>query len=343
MNPLVIYHANCADGFSAAWVFHDFYEGLNKPVGFLGAELGIDFHPGVYSKPPPDCTGRTVYLVDFSYKKEVVKQICAVAAHVILIDHHKTAINDLFPLQDVASDEFQSNFSWFVDLDRSGAMLAWDYLHNPNGAKLGDYGYVQPPRLLEHVQDRDLWKFKLPRTREIQAAVFSYEYTFENWDILMGSDVVALLKLSESGAAIERKHHKDIAELIKTCQYMGVIGNSVVPMASLPYIFSSDAAHAMARDYDNGNHFAACYWDTPTGRTFSLRSTDWGMDVSVVAAHYGGGGHKHAAGFSVPSDHRLANRTMDLEFVPKVLAAVKRQDEATKLPAILKKGPSSDF
>lgn len=44
--------------------------------------------------------------------------------------------------------------------------------------------------------------------------------------------------------------------------------------------------------------FAVCYWDTEKKRTFSLRSTDKGVDV--VAVKFGGGGHKHAAGFSVP-------------------------------------------
>lgn len=324
MKPLVIYHANCADGFSAAWVFHNL---KNK------TDEEFEFYPGVYSKPAPDCTDEIVYLVDFSYKKDVVIEICKVAKHVVLIDHHKTAIDDLRCLQDFDHIDFQNNFSWYVDLERSGAMLAWDYFHNADKSKPGDIAYMYPPKLLEYVQDRDLWKFKLDRTREISAAVASHEYTFENWDTLMGSDVTALLNLSHAGAAIERKHQKDVADLIRSCMYMGVIGDSVVPMASLPYIFSSDAAHAMAVAYENGNYFAACYWDTPTGRTFSLRSTDWGMDVSLIAAHYGGGGHKHAAGFSVPKDHRLANRTKDEDAV----------QEAIKARRVIKTGAGNDF
>jgi nanoRNase/pAp phosphatase (c-di-AMP/oligoRNAs hydrolase) len=45
--------------------------------------------------------------------------------------------------------------------------------------------------------------------------------------------------------------------------------------------------------------FAACYWDTPEGRAFSLRSSDDGADVAEVAKQYGGGGHRNAAGFKV--------------------------------------------
>lgn len=54
------------------------------------------------------------------------------------------------------------------------------------------------------------------------------------------------------------------------------------------------------RDEVDGARVAACYWDTPEGRVFSLRSTDTGPDVSEIAKAYGGGGHAHAAGFRVP-------------------------------------------
>jgi uncharacterized protein len=74
------------------------------------------------------------------------------------------------------------------------------------------------------------------------------------------------------------------------------IGGHNVPVANLPYTLSSDAGHLMGK----GEPFAACYMDDPTGRTFSLRSAPDGIDVSEIAKNYGGGGHKHAAGFKVP-------------------------------------------
>ena len=45
--------------------------------------------------------------------------------------------------------------------------------------------------------------------------------------------------------------------------------------------------------------FAACYYETEKGRVYSLRSQEYGVDVSVIAALFGGGGHKNAAGFRV--------------------------------------------
>lgn len=282
--PLVIYHGNCADGFSAAWCFWRKYG------------TGADYVAGVYQQDPPDVTGRDVYLVDFSYKAPVVADMLQKARSVTLIDHHKTAIDDLRPLKaDMAATNnngMGDNFGWFCDLNRSGATLAWDYL----------FPGEDRPLLLGHVEDRDLWRFKLPGTREIQAFVFSHEYSFEMWDKLMSADQVELLKMTAAGAAIERKHHKDVAELVAVCKRRMVIGAYDVPVASLPYTLVSDAAHLMAQ----GEPFAACYWDTAEGRVFGLRATDEGVDVSEVAKQYGGGGHAKAAGFKVPRGHALA-------------------------------------
>lgn len=281
MKPLVIYHGNCADGFSAAWCFWRKFKD------------GADYHAGVYQQDPPDVIGRDVYLVDFSYKRAVVEEMLAKANSVTLIDHHKTAIEDLRPL--FRQDSYTGGapqLNWFVDLDRSGATLTWDYL----------FPGEDRPLLLGHVEDRDLWRFKLPGTREIQAFVFSHDYTFEMWDRLMSADQVELLKMTAAGAAIERKHHKDIAELVGVCKRRMVIAGHDVPVASLPYTMGSDAGHLMAK----GEKFSACYWDTAEGRVFGLRSSDDGLDVSEIAKQYGGGGHARAAGFKVAREHELA-------------------------------------
>jgi oligoribonuclease NrnB/cAMP/cGMP phosphodiesterase (DHH superfamily) len=273
--PLCIYHGNCADGFGAAWVFKNY------------ASAEFDFYAGVYQKAPPDCYDREVYLVDFSYKSTVVSDILGTARSVTLIDHHQTAIDDLSEL--IASGAIKA----YTSLEHSGAVLAYKWFHG------GDITHM--PKLLSHIEDRDLWKFALARTREIQANLFSHPYNFDVWTELMKTDPQ---KLAEEGAAIERKHHKDIAELVKVCKREMRIGDVIVPVASLPYTLSSDAGHLMASQHPS--KIGVCYWDTSSGRTFSLRSLEDGPDVSEIAKKYGGGGHKHASGFSVLTDHYLA-------------------------------------
>lgn len=266
---LCIYHGNCADGFGAAWA-------VRKAIP------EAEFFPATYQAPPPDVTGRRVVMVDFSYKRPVLLDMARKAESILILDHHKSAAEDLIDLP--------VNVVAVFDMERSGAMMTWQHF----------FPDAPPPRLIEHIQDRDLWRFSLPGTREIQASVFSYPYDFGVWDQLMTSDVELL---RGDGAAIERKHHKDIAELVQVTRRRMVIGGFDVPVANLPYTLSSDAGHLMAQ----GEPFAACYWDTPDGRVFSLRSSDAGQDVSAVAKTYGGGGHRNAAGFQVPHSHALGS------------------------------------
>jgi oligoribonuclease NrnB/cAMP/cGMP phosphodiesterase (DHH superfamily) len=307
---VVIYHGNCADGFGAALA-------ARKKFGDAA-----EYIAGVYQDPPPDVTGARVVLVDFSYKRAVMAELASKAKSVLVLDHHKSAAEDLTVGRSIEGDNsspwifrmdqtYEGNITWdrhicdsmmdrnegcptsniycLFDMGRSGAGIAWDFFH-PD---------VPRPALVNHIEDRDLWRFSLPFTREIQAAVFSYPYEFDVWDGLLRTDT---LQLALQGEAIERKHHKDIAELVKVCQRPMTIAGHVVPVASLPYTLTSDAGHLMA----HGNPFAACYWDTADGRVFSLRSQDDGADVSEIAKQYGGGGHAHAAGFRVPRDHALA-------------------------------------
>jgi oligoribonuclease NrnB/cAMP/cGMP phosphodiesterase (DHH superfamily) len=283
---LCIYHGNCADGFGAAWVVH-------KKLG------KIDFHAGHYGNPPPDVEGRDVAMVDYSYKRPELRVMASKAASILIIDHHKTAQADLEEyavhnpvnidnIEQVieATQPGLGRVRALFDMNRSGAGMTWDFFY-PGDPR---------PALLDHIEDRDLWRFALPHTREIQAALFSHPYDFGLWDELMTLDPQKDLALE--GRAIERKHHKDIAELVAVSRRPMKIGGYVVPVANLPYTLTSDAGNLMAE----GQPFAACYMDTPRGRVFSLRSKADGVDVSEIAKAYGGGGHKNAAGFQVPFD-----------------------------------------
>lgn len=266
MKALCIYHGNCMDGFGAAWAVRE----------KLGDE--VEFHPGVYGHHDyPDVTGRNVIFVDFSYKRPELVKIAEKANTVLILDHHKSAEADL---KDIEKEMY--NIDCIFDMDHSGAVLAWKYFCPDRPM----------PLLMHYIEDRDLWKFQLNQSVEISMALFSYEYDFDLWSRLMHSD---LRKMADDGVAINRKHQKDVNELIQVVTRNMKIGGHVVPVANLPYTYVSDAGQLLAK----GKPFAACYWDTPNGRVFGLRSAPDGVDVSEIAVKYGGGGHKHSAGFEI--------------------------------------------
>lgn len=301
-----IYHGNCADGFGAAWV-------VRKALG----EENVEFYPGKYQKEPPDVTGKIVILVDFSYKRPVMTQMAAKARGILVLDHHKSAQEELRAEEGDSFKDFGSwpgdNWSRFLsnvemdtdknrptarvytifDMERSGAGLTWDFF----------FPRKPRPRLIAYIEDRDLWRFRLVKTREVQANLFSFPYDFEVWDRLMveADTFGGLNRMIQDGEAIERKNSKDLRELLKVTTRWMMIDGALVPVANLPYTMASDGCSILLEEYPHAP-FAAFYYDTPTGRVFSLRSREGGWDVSEVAKRYGGGGHKHAAGFEVPFD-----------------------------------------
>lgn len=267
---LCIYHAHCSDGFGAAWAVWKRYGSA------------VEFHAASHGSLPPDCNNQDVLIVDFSYKTPAMQQIIGQARSVTILDHHKTAQADIQPLLDAGSllGEF--------DMNRSGAAMAWDWCF-PGEPR---------PRLIGHIQDRDLWRFEIAGTRQIGAVLFTYEQDFDVWSDLATAleDEVAWQAIYATGLTLERKHLQDVRQLVGVTRRTMVIGGNRVPVANLPYMFASDAGNIMAE----GEPFAACYYDTEQGRKFSLRSTEAGRDVSDIAVSYGGGGHARAAGFMMP-------------------------------------------
>ena len=261
-SKICIYHGNCADGFTAAWVCKQ----------ALGSD--VEFYPGFYRDSPPDVKGKIVYIVDFSYKRHVMEQIVQDAVQVIHIDHHETAINDM---KGFYNPKFFKMYS--EENTASGAMLAWQYFFTE-----------EVPQFIKHIDDRDRWQFLLPGTREISANVFSYEYTFDNWDMLAAADIGEQIK---DGVAIQRRLIKDVKELADVVVRRANIAGYNVPLANVPYQFGSDMCSVLAKN----EPFAAYYYDKPTHREFGLRSIVGGVNVAKIAESFGGGGHATAAGF----------------------------------------------
>ena len=268
--PLCIYHHGCADGFAAAWAVRKFHAGVE-----------VDFHPGIYGEAPPDVTGRDVIMVDFSYRREVLLPLIEQAKSVLILDHHLSAMGDLADLP--------GNVRTIFDMERSGAMIAWDHFFPGQSA----------PLLFDHIQDRDLWRFAIPTTREVMAAVFSYPLEFETWDKLL--TLTPPLQLFQEGLAILRKHNADVAAIVRDARRIVNFGGFAIPAANVPWIFASDVAGELAKDHP----FAATYYDDADGRRWSLRSTPSGADVAKIAQAFGGGGHKHAAGFRMSREQAI--------------------------------------
>jgi oligoribonuclease NrnB/cAMP/cGMP phosphodiesterase (DHH superfamily) len=284
MKPIVIYHNACLDGWTAAWImWRNFGDSM-------------EYVPGVYQGIVPDVTDRVVYLVDFSYKRDVIDAMLKVAKNVILIDHHKSALEDLWDLASVGLDTSNSS------LEHSGAVLTWKFID-----KLTQTKSIIPKTVL-HVEDRDLWKFLMPDTKAICAYLYNKldsskdQITmFQEWEKLMKASKVSYRHMISVGEALVEDHSKLAKEAAKHAREIIYDGQSIMTSNCIP-AFSSEVGNILA---EANNGLGATYVDMKDCRNFSIRAVG-NKDASTVALKFGGGGHRGAAGFKVPRDHILA-------------------------------------
>ena len=249
---VVLYHAECTDGFGAAWaVWKRFPEAKFLPVK--------------HGDPPPnDLADRHLLMVDFSYSRDVIEAMHEKAASLFILDHHVTAQAALADLPYV-----------HFDMEKSGAVLAWEWIHG------------QPvPWMMQYIQDKDLWQWRLPDSREINAALSSYPFEFSVWDKL-SQDV-----LEVEGRGILRHENVLIDKMVAEAVMVEFAG-ATVPAVYCP-VLTSQIGERLSRDNPFG-----IIWHQRDGRRYvSMRSRAGGVSVADIAARYGGGGHTHAAGFS---------------------------------------------
>lgn len=272
LNPVVIiYHANCPDGFAAALAAQLFFKQYDNHKSH------VSFYKGRHGSAPPDCHDKEVYIVDFSYHRQEMKLICQQAVKVTLIDHHLSAEKELVDLESECE-----NLEIYFDMSQSGAILSWKHFHESPA-----------PELFKHIQDNDLWQFKLKNTRSIIMAIMSYEMDFKLWTNWLNNEN-SLDELHKEGKILERQAKK-LIKRYKQAARMGKIAGYTIPVVNAPTSIGSELLHQLSEDYP----FAAAYEDKLERRVWQLRSGGKkAIDVSEVAQQFGGGGHKNASGFS---------------------------------------------
>lgn len=284
--PLCIYHGSCDDGFGAALAVH------------LALDGQVELFHGAYTQPPPSeamLRDRDVVLVDFSYKRAVLDQMREHCRSMLVLDHHKTAQEDLahlpppeptweehvgVSLSRLSPVERMCPAAALFDMERSGSMIAWQFFHPREN----------PPLFFEYLQDRDLWRQKLEDGAEFTMALRSYPQEIDVWRRLMWNTK----GLIDEGVPITRYYRRKIDEMATTA-VIRTLGGHAVPVCNAPYF----AASELAGDLSLNHPFAAAYFYNGREWQFSLRSRG-DFDVGAFARdHFGGGGHKQAAGFGV--------------------------------------------
>jgi uncharacterized protein len=283
MADVCFYHGGgCADGWCAAWVVKKAYPDCELVPVKYGSGL-----------PPIDkYSGRDVMIVDFSYPPDELEAMAADAMSVVMLDHHASAIEkwagevmlETMPLKWARCPNTRIVF----DIRHSGAKLAWNFLnpHRPT------------PLVVQYVQDRDLWKWELPDSHAVNAYIRTQPMTVEAWGELcksLQSDMDRKL-IVQLGRMILAREKQIVDGAVRNAV------NLVVADRLVPVVNTTEMISEVGNELCKGRPFAVMYQDDLKRglRVLSFRSCENGEDVSKIAATFGGGGHKHAAGATIP-------------------------------------------
>lgn len=246
----------------------------------------MSYIPVSHGKPPPDgLDDKEIWIADFSYSRDILLNLKDRNKSITVIDHHKTAEANLKGL----------DFCHF-DMSHCGAVLSWHYNNGIN---------KPPPILLRYIEDQDLWKWNLPFAKEILSVVDSYDYSFRLWDDLSNrlADDAKFALILEEGSALLRQKSRNVIRIANNAHTLNILGKDV-PAVCSPIYQSELAEHiTVAADADYG----VTYYYDGTGYVFSIRGRETkDIDVSAIAVQFGGGGHRFASGFKVPTLQELS-------------------------------------
>ncbi len=273
MRHFCIYHAGCPDGFGAAWAAQLAWgeRGTYVPRGHDDAVRAQEYD------------GAFVLFADIAPPQSAYLALAEHAAQLVVLDHHLSAQRrfeeDPFLARALAREGHQVRF----DLEHAGSVLAWQTLHPDEPL----------PELLAYVEDQDLWRWKLPQSREINAAIASHPRDFATWSALAAAPIEAL---AEQGVPILRAFRVEIERALQNTQ--------PIALGTLRI----EAVNARAQRAELGHELASrARFGVPCGAVYRIegRRVDVSLysvgdfDVAALASALGGGGHKNAAGFSV--------------------------------------------
>ena len=292
---IVLYHADCYDGFGAAWA-------IEQARRLAGLDYDtIRYVPVQYNKPLPeeDYSCALLYIVDFSLPVDQLQRLTLVADKIVILDHHKSAQENLADVQKIYLGQDPMELPYDVlahfDMEQSGAVLTWKHFHT-----------APVPKMLEYIQDRDIWKWALPNSEQINSAISTTPFSFRAFDRLADDLEHNFDDVHTVGVAVLRYRAKLVEEICKSARMTSyTMHGSTKPIPCVAVrspVLQSEVGHYLCRKFPEAK-FAIIYSDIPgdpANIKWSLRS-EGDFDITEIAKRYGGGGHRNAGGMTTPT------------------------------------------
>lgn len=292
---VVLYHKGCNDGIASAAAAAD--------------KFGHDaiYIPYQYGEPLPDLTDKTVYVLDLSLPPETIEELYDVVDAMVIVDHHKTAIDSLGYLPKVSSHvQFMNNalssdferIYVMLDSNLSGSVLSWMFFNDVVSGEgqdkdLSDLLYLLPPIYL-HINDYDLYKFELPNTREISAWLSNGVRSIKRFRTMSNEQGHVIDSVIKAGRMLVDYDTSIIKSIIKNYTQSFVVRGIKVCVLNAPHHLRNEIADVLLNDESVGCQVVVLYTRRDNKTIVSLRACNE-FDTTIVTTAFGGGGHVNAS------------------------------------------------
>lgn len=220
-----------------------------------------------------------VYMVDCSCSLDDMKFLKENNKKFVWIDHHAKKVWEVIKELDIDGLRDTGN-------NHSACVLTWKYLY-PNR---------KIPSILKHIEDMDIWKWKLKYTDEINLALFiDYKGNLDKISTLLRESKSRHTNLIKSGTYYKKVRENQVNFLVSNTTKSKMFGYNC-GIVNSP-IHTSFVGHSILDTYKDVD-IAVIWYERDSNIVVSLRSRD-AINVADIAGLYGGGGHKNASGFRI--------------------------------------------
>ena len=205
-----------------------------------------------------------------------------------ILDHHKTSKE----MVDTIVQENIPNLEVVFDMERSGATIAWDYFFPEKPC----------PFFIRYIEDKDLWKWKLEYSQEINFALQDH-LNLKEFTLFLEEETNSFQKLLQEGKIVKKENDEKIRRIASKSTTGSFRCDEqtyhVMIVENTDRSLTSDVGNYLCESYPEID-FAVITCQTPDYCSVSLRGIKGKCpDLSEIAKHYGGGGHASASGMRV--------------------------------------------
>lgn len=291
----IVYHKDCLDGTIAGYAA---WQLLNGRSPLLVSVTYQDSLPGEFFSRRVKLT---IVFVGFCASPDILEAIVAHGHTVIVIDHHKSAIDKIMDYR-----KELTNFWYFVSSERLA--VSDDQLHSGSSLTPAFFNYIETRPLdefrdenLQHLvalsREHDLWLHNGdPQTDAMALAYWHKNKQVDDLIRMWMSGRLTSDGISEMIAEGRERLDKAVSEIeqLTRCGCIVEIGGKSAWLFYCERAYTSLAGSVVNKVHD----IAISFYREEDKFKVSIRTAyGSGIDASELAGRFGGGGHKYAAGF----------------------------------------------